>query len=121
MRDDFRRVIYEPAPLYETDEETGEEKPVLDENGNQIYSGTRPILNPEYDPTKLYINRADRSEWCPVGMLGVLAVRDDGTCQINSYCTVGQNGIATKANLNDTHIYRVIKRNSENVIEIVFR
>jgi hypothetical protein len=28
-------------------------------------------------------------------MLGVLSVRDDGTCQVGSYCNVTDNGIAT--------------------------
>ena len=122
MRDEFRRVIYEPAPLYELNEETGEYEPVLDNEGNQVYQGTRPVYNLEYDPTRPYINRADRPEWCPVGMLGVLAVRDDGTCEVNGYCKVAEGGIATKATLLDIgNKYRVVKRKTDNVIEVIFR
>lgn len=36
-------------------------------------------------------------EWSPIGMLGKLVVRDDGTCQINGYCKPNQDGIATQS------------------------
>ena len=120
MRDDFRRTIYEPAPKMEILSD-GTQIPVRDKDGNIIYEGTKPKYNPNYDPTQPYINRADRPEWSAVGMLGVLAVRDNGQCQINSYCTVGQGGIAVPANINSINKYRVIKRNAANVIEVVFR
>lgn len=121
LRDEFNRVKYEPAQLYDLDPETGEMKPVYDEDGNPIYQGTKPVYNPEYDSTIPYINRADRPEQAAIGMLGVLAVRDDGTCEVNSYCTISNNGIATKADNNSIYKYRVIKRNSDNIIEIVFK
>ena len=50
-------------------------------------------------------------------MLGVLPVRDDGTCEVNGYCKVTNGGIATKANSG----YRVIERVSDNAVKIVFR
>ena len=120
MRDAFRRTIYEPAPKYEYLPH-GEAIPVKDKDGKPVYEGTKPKYNPNYDPTQPYINRADRPEWSAVGMLGVLAVRDNGQCQINSYCTVGQGGIAVPADINSIHKYRVIKRNATNVVEVVFR
>ena len=116
LRDEFRRVIYEPAPKLDE-----EEKPMYDDQGNPLYQGTRPKLNPRYDPTIPYINRADRPEWQAVGMLGVLAIRDNGACQINSYCSVASDGTAKPYTNGDIHKYRVIHRNSQNVIEIVFR
>lgn len=112
--------MYEPAPEYEINED-GEQVPKLDENGKQIYNGTKPVINPEYDPTRPYINRSDRPEWCPVGMLGVLAVRDDGTCEVNGYATINQNGYATKWYDGALTKYRVIKRNDIDVVEVVFR
>ena len=120
LRDEFRRIIYEPAPDY-IEIKGGGRIPHLDKDGNPVYNGTRPKLNPNYDPTKPYINRADRPEWCPVGMLGVLAVRDDGTCEVNGYATVNSNAIATKCTGQSQNKYRVIRRNTENVVEIVFR
>ena len=120
LRDEFRRVIYEPAPDY-IQIEGGGKIPHLDKNGNQVYNGTRPKLNPNYDPTKPYVNRADRPEWCPVGMLGVLAVRDDGTCEVNGYATVRDDATATKYTEQSQNKYRVIRRNTQNVVEIVFR
>lgn len=121
LRDEFNRVRYEPAQKYKIDPETKEEIPIYDDEGNPVYEGTKPIYNPDYDPSIPYINRADRPEWAAIGMLGVLAVRDDGTCEVNDYCTVNENGIATKANKNSINKYRVIQRNTENVVEIVFK
>lgn len=77
------------------------------------------VENPEYEKTKSYIERKDRKEWDPVGMLGVLSVRDDGTCQVNSYCTVADGGIATATE--DKTGYRVIERITDNIIKIIFR
>ena len=116
LRDEFRRIIYEPAPKLDD-----EENPMYDDQGNPIYEGTRPKINPKYDPTIPYINRADRPEWQAVGMLGVLAVRDNGLCSVNSYCTVAADGTAKPYTNADIHKYRVIHRNSNDVIEIVFR
>ena len=121
LRDEFRRTIYEPAPKVEE---------ILDDEGNPTgeyaevegeYEGTRPKLNPEYDHTKKYTSRFDRKEWAPIGMLGVLAVRHDGTARVNGYVTVNSDGIATACEKNNTNAYRVIKSNSESVVEVVFK
>ena len=121
VKDEFNRVQYEPNPKYEINKETGELEPVLDEEGNQVYEGIRSVINPDYDSSQEYISRWDRPEWAAVGMLGVLPVRDDGTCEVNGYCTVANGGIATKADENSINKYRVIGRKTENVIEVVFR
>ncbi len=126
LRDKFRRTIYEPAPLVEEviDEEghpTGEFKEVFDEEGNPVYQGTRPVLNPNYDHTKPYTNRADRPEWSAVGMLGVLPVRHDGTAKVNGYVTVNKEGIATACEKSHENSYRVIHENADDVVEIIFR
>ena len=121
LHDEFRRTIYEPAPKIEE---------ILDDDGNPTgefkeiegaYEGTRPKLNPEYDYTQKYISRFDRKEWAPVGMLGVLAVRHDGTARVNGYVTVNSDGIATACEKNNTNAYRVIKSNSESVVEVIFK
>ena len=75
------------------------------------------VLNPDYDPDRPYTSRAERKEWAAVGMLGVLLVRDDGTCQVNSYCKVADGGIATVAETG----WRVIARVNEWLVKIVFR
>ncbi len=157
LHDEFNREIMEPAPkielveiteeiekeVQEIDEETGEikmtivketivtgykEQEVLDENGNPVYEGTRPKLNPEYDHTQKYISRFDRPEWDAIGMLGVLAVYDDRSCQVNGFCKVAAGGIATAADgeyaLSEGKIvknYRVIERVTDNIIKVVFR
>ena len=121
LRDEFRRTIYEPAPkmveiLDSEGNPTGEFEEVEGE-----FEGTRPKLNPEYDHTQVYISRFDRKEWAPVGMLGVLAVRHDGTAVVNEYVTVNADGIATACEKNAENSYRVIKANSDSVVEIIFR
>ncbi len=157
LHDEFNREIMEPAPkiemveiteevereVEEVDKETGEikttivketiiigheEREVFDEDGNLVYEGTRPKLNPEYDYTQKYISRFDRPEWAAIGMLGVLAVYDDGSCQVNGYCKVADGGIATAADgeymLVEGKIlrgYRVIERVTENIVKVVFR
>ncbi len=69
-----------------------------------------------------YVERKDRPEWSAVGMLGVLSVRDDGSCEINGFCQVAEGGIATKAERYvPGETYRVIERVSESVVKIVFR
>lgn len=74
-------------------------------------------INPDYDPNQEYIFRENRPEWDAIGMMGVLVVRDDGTCQVNGYCSVTDEGIATASEIG----YRVIKRINDNIIKIVFR
>ena len=54
-------------------------------------------------------------------MLGVLAVRHDGTATVNGYVTVNENGIATTCDRTTENSYRVIKSNSDSVVEIIFR
>lgn len=81
----------------------------------------RHKANPNYDPNEPYIERQDRKEWDAVGMVGVLSVIDDGTCEVNHYCEVAQDGIATST---ESYIprqtFRVIDRVAENIIKIIF-
>ncbi|MGL5752384.1 MAG: peptidase G2 autoproteolytic cleavage domain-containing protein, partial [Paraclostridium sp.] len=84
-------------------------KTIYDEAGNMI-------LNPEYDNSKFYISRMEREEWAVVGLLGQLLVRDDGTCKVNGYCKVGEEGIATHSDIG----YRIIERVDNNKIVILF-
>jgi hypothetical protein len=112
LRDEFGCIIAEEHEYEEVviDEETGEEKKITK-------TGLNYKQNPEYDPTQEYIERDKRPEWGAVGMLGVLAVRDDGTCQVNGFCTVAEGGIATASETG----YRVIKRVNDHIVKVVFR
>ena len=136
LHDEFGRLLKEDTETIVT-KTTQVEVDVLDENGNptgektiemqkvetgEVVYGWRYKANPEYDSTKEYIERKDRKEWDYVGMLGVLSVRDDGTCNVNGFCKVADGGIATKA---DKYIvgetYRVIERVTDNVVKVIFR
>lgn len=91
-----------------------------DGNGNVIHEEhveKRACLKPDYDANQTYEGREKRKEWSAVGMLGVLPVRDDGTCEVNGYCKVADGGIATKANSG----YRVVARVADNIIKVLFR
>lgn len=121
LRDDFKRIIYEPAPLTKTDEETGEGHIVTDENGDIVFSGTRPKLNPEYDQNREYISRADRPEWDAVGMVGVLPVRDDGTCEVGKFCKCADGGIATFSTDRGIDTYMVIERVTESIVSVILK
>lgn len=110
--DEFGAFIVEEFEYEEDyfDEETGETKTITK-------TGTKYKENPNYDPTLPYVQREDRPEWDTVGMMGVISVRDDGTCEVNGYCKVSDGGIATASESG----YRVIKRVNENVVKVVFR
>ena len=117
--DDFGRYIKEEFE-YEIEEPTEE----LDEEGNIIFNtvkktGTKWKENPDYDNTKEYTPRDQRQEWSAIGMLGVLSVYDDGTCEVNGFCKVSNGGIATKSE--DKNDYRVISRLKDNIVRVVFR
>ena len=121
LTDEYNRYIMEPAPKMELDEETGEEKEVLDSEGNPVYYGTRPKLNPDYDPSKPYTSRFDRKEWAPIGMLGVLSVNQDGTCEVNGYARCNSNGIATACKRTDSGAYRVTEVLSDSIIKVILK
>ena len=121
LTDEYNRYIMEPAPKMELDEETGEEKEVLDSEGNPVYYGTRPKLNPDYDPSKPYTSRFDRKEWAPIGMLGVLSVNQDGTCEVNGYACCNKDGIATACKRTDPGAYRVTEKISDSIIKVILK
>lgn len=80
-------------------------------------TGTRWRQNQEYDPNVHYIQRSERAEWDAIGMLGVLAVRDDGSCKVNGFCALAEGGIATASEKG----YRVIKRVNDHIVKVIFR
>lgn len=126
--DEFGAFIYEDFE-YEVEIPEKVQEEVVDEETGEITVVTKTIMktvkrtgkkykeNPDYDPTLPYIQREDRPEWDYVGLLGVLSVRDDGTCKVNGYCKVAEGGIATASESG----YRVIKRVNDNIVKVIFR
>lgn len=113
VTDDFgrRTTVKVETKETEVDPSTKEEKEVK----SSVVTTFKQ--NPDYNPEVEYVSRDQRAEWDAIGMLGVLAVYDDGTCTPGGYCKCGKDGVATKA----AEGYRVIKRVSENVVKVVFR
>lgn len=127
-RDEFNRIVMEDVPeiIQQTDKEgnlvfdneTG--RPVMFETGKTIHNG-RMKLSDNYDPAmqENYIERKERKEWDYVGMVGVIPVRDDGTCVAGQFCKCGGNGIATLANERGFDTYYVIERVSDNIVKVI--
>lgn len=119
MRDEFGTFLKEKY------KETVKE-PVVDEDGN-VTEVEREVdvefyrVNPDYDPDAPYTFRLDRPEWDAVGMLGVLPVRDDGTCEVGKFCRCVDGGIATLATERGFDTYMVIERVTENVVSVVLK
>lgn len=119
--EDWRgRYILDDFGAFITEEFEYEEK-IFDKETNEIKTvtkvGTKYKENPDYDPDMPYVQREDRPEWDAVGMMGVLSVRDDGTCEVNGFCKVTNGGIATASD----NGYRVIKRVNDNIVKVVFK
>lgn len=96
--------------------------PVMAPTGRMIEKGTMKLAE-DYDPSKQkdYVERKDRPEWDYVGMVGVLAVRDDGTCVPGRSCRCGGGGIATLADERGFDTYMVIERVTENVVKVILK
>lgn len=78
-------------------------------------------ISSEYDPSLQYVQRTERPEWAAVGLIGQLAVEDDGTCVIGGYAKISSGGKVTiSTDVNDLR-WRVIRRHSSNVVRILFR
>lgn len=79
----------------------------------------KPILNPDFDDKLEYIPRKKRPEHALIAYLGKLIVVDDGTCQVNKYCTCADGGIATHSDT-ETKV-RVLKRLDKNHILVRYK
>jgi hypothetical protein len=94
LRDEFGEIIYEVV----------DEVPL-------------PKLNPVYDPENPSVPLSERKEWSAVGMLGKLIVRDDGSCEVNGFCAVSSDGVATES----ASGYFVMERLDTNLIRIIIK
>ena len=91
---------------------------ITDENGNRI-------ISEDFDPTQKYIPYICRIEKEAIGTHGQLIVIDDGTCEVNGYCGVGENGIGTRCDDMEKVYrglaFRVTERLDETHIRIVIK
>ena len=99
--DVFGAVVYEEVTVIENGEKT---------------TAMQKKLSKDYDPTQAYIPREKRSEWSYVGQLGKIVVCDDGTCEVNGYCNVSQQGYATKSETG----WRVLERKDSSHVLVLF-
>lgn len=128
---DIEEVVEKTIPYIETITTTNEdgeevtEEIVKERVEKETIHTKAPVEVSDYDPEAEYIPRSDRPEWATVGMLGVLTVYDDGTCEKNGFCKVASGGIATAAEFAEgsyqSPVYRVIDRVTENLIKVLFR
>ena len=84
-----------------------------------------PVINEQFDKSRIYKKRSDRPEWIRVNLLGKCIVVDNGTCQSGHFCTVGENGIAVSAETENNwpcaNKFIVIDRLTENTIMIFYK
>lgn len=101
VRDVFGAIVYEKVTVATAEGKLAE-----------IY---RKKENPDYQE-KGYIPRSERKEWAFVGQLGQIIVCDDGTCEVNGYCNVTDDGYATASQEG----WRVLKRIDESHVKVLF-
>ncbi len=128
-RDVFNRIVMEDVPeIVQKLDEDG--TPLRDENGKPVYEETGKIipnarmkLAEGYDPSlqNEYVERKNRKEWDYVGMMGVLPVRDDGTCVPGRFCKCGEGGTATLAEERGIDTYFVIERKANDVVSVLLK
>lgn len=124
-RDEFGALIFEEVEVDDYDYVTG-----VDDKGQPYEQYVKvgshfELHNVEvenYDKTLKYVERKDRSEWSYVGMLGVIPLRDDGTCSPGSYAKCGGYGIATKADrFIPGETFLVLKRINDHLVSVLMR
>lgn len=79
-------------------------RPELDEDGNLQ-------ISEDYDVSQEYVPREFRKEWTPVGMMGKILTRQDGSLVVGGFAGC-DNGVATNSTDGG---YRVLKVINENV------
>ena len=62
------------VPVDEIDTTQGLPQWAIDQNCR--VTKQEQVLNPDYDPTQVYIPRSERQEWDAVGLIGKLIVKD---------------------------------------------
>ncbi|OMD49039.1 hypothetical protein BSK65_22090 [Paenibacillus odorifer] len=107
LKDEWGRIQYHEVVIPELKEPDGTVTRLA-------FTKSEPVLNPAWDPTAEYVSRLDRPEWVPVGIVGKLRVRDDGTCSPGGYCFPNAQGIGTVS----TTGFRVMKRTGPNQVLI---
>ncbi|ALP91165.1 peptidase G2 autoproteolytic cleavage domain-containing protein [Clostridium butyricum] len=120
LKDEFGRFMYEDfeEEILQIDKETGEMTFI--KTGNIIKNG-RFKLNPNYDNSKEYIERKERKEWDYVCKRGMIAVRDDGTCEVGKWCKCNNDSIATISEARGFDTFMVLERIAENIVLIEFK
>lgn len=83
------KTDYFGRPIYEEINQVDEDDPT------KMVKCLRRAVNPNFDINREYIPRSKRPEWDTVAMVGIVRVRDDGTCVVGGWCKAGENGIGT--------------------------
>ena len=113
ITDSFGRIIYDMVE--EFDEVENPDTHEITKVSLGFFK--HPRLNPDYNANEAYIPREQRQEWSKVGMIGKLYARDDGTCVVGGYATIGINGVLTYS-MERTNI-KVMKRTDDNIVYVL--
>lgn len=120
-RDEFNELIYEEVEVNDYETQIDEEgNPIQVKIGSHFERQTVQVEN--YDPSQEYIERKDRPEWSCVGMIGVIPLRDDGTCEPGGFAKCRGYGIATRADEYRCHeTFFVIERINDHIVSVEMR
>jgi len=137
-RDENNEIIYEEVNILKPEFqeiqelknkniELNEEQKKLDEETlekDKYKLEKQPVIDECYNNELPHKVRSERDEWIPVGLLGKLLVIDNGTCEVNKYCKVADDGTAipyNKSTDGDIPHWRVIKRYNDTRVFIIFK
>ena len=121
-RDEFNRIITKEVQVDDFEEEFNNETKKVTRKKIGSHKEIQPIEVENYNANQKYTERKIRPEWDCVGMIGVLPLRDDGTCVPGGFAKCSENGIATKADNWECHkTFFVIERINDNVISVEMR
>lgn len=117
VTDEWERIQYEwkideDNPIREIGEDGQETTKLV-----PVYTAK---LNPYWNPDEAYKPRAERKEWSPVGLVGKLLVREDGTSAINGYVKVGAIDGEVTASSEPTNMI-VLERVSNHIVRLLIK
>lgn len=83
LTDEWGAPVYGWVDSEQPNPETGEP---------EMVKAWAQMPNPDWNPSEVYVPREERKEWDKVGLVGKLAVRQDGTLQLNGFAKLSDVG-----------------------------
>jgi hypothetical protein len=78
LKNELGETLTAPVEYWQWVDEAGQTRSAYADEGilapeaKEVVLVDRPVLNPDYDPSEVYVPREQRKEWSPVGLVGKL-------------------------------------------------